>query len=112
MEIPVRSWQVGALIGYEGATVREIEQASGARLSVPRDGEVRMVLISGPDETAVEKAKAMALEAISYAVRPRKDRKDAKDRSEVQGAPAAIPKRLQGAQGLIRGQGDRQLRRR
>ena len=51
--------QTGLIVGKGGATIMQIEQDSGARVQVDRDGNIRL---SGSDE-AVEHARA-AIEAI------------------------------------------------
>merc|ERR1719399_624007 len=71
-EVIVRSWQVGSLIGSKGETIADIQERTGARISVPREGEVRTAIICGDTAEVVKEAKALVREALSWAVRPSK----------------------------------------
>lgn len=55
--LDVPAWKVGALLGYKGETIREIQEWSHATVSVPRSGDVRTVVITGPTERSVGKAE-------------------------------------------------------
>jgi len=89
-EVVVRSWQVGTLIGYEGETIADIQKRTGARVSVPREGDVRTAIITGDTAEVVQQAKALVIEALTWAVRPAKP----------------VAKAAVGRVGLPRGQGD------
>jgi len=73
-EIKIQEWQVGALIGYKGGTIAWIQKESGARLDVhePDETEKRTVWIEGPTEAVVAKAKALVLQCVEDAQRPKK----------------------------------------
>jgi len=71
-EVIVRSWQVGALLGVKGETIADIQKRTGARISVPREGDVRTAVLTATTAEAVQNAKKLVLEAMSWAVRPSK----------------------------------------
>jgi len=93
-EVIVRSWQVGTLIGSKGETIADIQERTGARISVvpAPEGEVRTAIICGDTAEVVKAAKAMVRETVSWAVRPSK---------------AQVAKADLGEGGLSRGQGNR-----
>jgi len=71
-EVIVRSWQVGALLGFKGETIADIQKRTGAHISVPREGDVRTAVLTASTAEAVQNAKKLVLEAMSWAVRPSK----------------------------------------
>jgi hypothetical protein len=54
--IPCETWQVGAIIGHRGKTIKELERLSGAHIHVDRTTEPAAVKISG-SVAAVSKAR-------------------------------------------------------
>ena len=45
--VPCEKWQIGAIIGHQGKTVKELEVQSGASIHVDRTKEPPTVEISG-----------------------------------------------------------------
>lgn len=60
-EVP--AWKIGSLLGVRGETIRRIEGWSKATISVPREGDLRTVIICGDKEEYVLKA-AEEVEAV------------------------------------------------
>lgn len=52
----IRESEVGAVIGVRGASVRELEQRTGACISIAPAGQFRDVVISGPSQRSVDAA--------------------------------------------------------
>jgi polyribonucleotide nucleotidyltransferase len=70
--LEVAAAKIGSLLGYRGETIKAIEEWSGATVSVPREGDVRTVVICGPSRTTVDAAKAEVDEVLRTAPGPKR----------------------------------------
>jgi len=66
--VAVDSCDVGALLGKGGAALRKIEEATKARISVPKDGAIRTVTVRG-SAASVSAAKKAIADALRCAER-------------------------------------------
>lgn len=62
LEVPAS--KIGSLLGYRGETITRIQEWSGATVSVPREGELRTVVICAPSQASVDAAKSEVDEVL------------------------------------------------
>ena len=64
----VANESVGLVIGKQGATIKQLEQQSGARIQIakecPAGSNMRPITVSGPP-ASVEQAKSLILQKVS-----------------------------------------------